>query len=350
MEIQENTRAVYYIRFFIQMKKHLLLPIGIPLSLLLTCAVTNKESTLVKLEKTIELPHVQGRIDHLAINLKQQIMYIAAFGNNSVEVLDLKQGKVIHSIKNLAEPQGIIYIPESNSVFVANGGNGECSIFNADSFAKTDSLKLSGDADNVRYDAVTKKIYVGYGDGGIAIVDANTFKLISEIKFSGHPESFQLDNVGKNIYVNVPDKNEIKVISLDKNSVASNWNLSGARSNFPMALDEANHRLFIGCRHPSKMLVLDTQTGKTIFSVDIESDVDDVFYDSNSKQVYLSCGSGYIDVFKQIDINNYSEDGKIATHNGARTSLFIPETNQLVVASPSGLSVKAQLLIYQIKK
>ena len=208
---------------------------------------------------------------------------------------------------------------------------------------------MSGDADNVRYDSTDKKIYVGYGDGGIAIIDATNFKLTTQIKLSAHPESFQLDKPAKKIYVNVPDKKEIAIIDLEKNIVIDTWKLTTATSNFPMGLDPINHRVFIGCRHSPKLVVIDTQNGKTIASFDIDNDVDDVFYDNALRQIYLSSGGGYIDVFKQIDANTYLANGKIRTHSGARTSLFVSPLSQLIVASPSGFNSDALLLIYSIK-
>ncbi|MDO9186233.1 MAG: YncE family protein [Bacteroidia bacterium] len=307
----------------------------------------NEQEYLI-LEKVIPLPNVSGRIDHIAINIKKHIAYIAALGNNSVEIVDLKKGEVIRSIKNLAEPQGIIYIEESNSFFVANGGSGECDVFNATSFEKSTSLKLAGDADNVSYDTADKKIYVGYGSGGIAIIDATTFKLITEIKLSGHPESFQIDKTAKKIFVNVPDEQQIEVIDLEIKLVTDKWQLTEAKANFPMALDETNHRLFVGCRHSPKLLIIDTQTGKTISSLDIDSDVDDIFYDKNSKQIYLSCGGGYIDILKQKDANNYELVSKISTRSGARTCLLVPELKQLLLSVPSSMKKNAELHVYNI--
>ena len=307
------------------------------------------QNNSLKLIVSISLPDVSGRIDHLSFDAKHQIIFVAALGNNSVEVIDLKNKKVIHTIKNLHEPQGVFFIPESNSIFVANGNNGECDVFNAETFQKITAVKLPGDADNVRYNAAEKKIYVGYGSGGIAIIDATTFKLVTQIKLSAHPESFQIDKAAKKIYVNVPDEKQIEIIDLEKNIVAVKWKMNDATSNFPMALDETNHRLFIGCRHPAKLLIIDTQTGKAIASFSIDSDTDDIFYNPQTKEIYLSCGGGYIDVFKQADAHTYKKKKKIATHSGARTSLFIPELNQLIVASPSGFNNNASLLIYDIK-
>jgi len=194
-----------------------------------------------------------------------------------------------------------------------------------------------------------EKIYVGYGNGGIAIIDANNFKIIADIKLSGHPESFQIDKTAKKIFVNVPDEKQIEIVDVEKNLVTDKWKMTEATSNYPMCLDEANQRLFVGCRNPAKLLIIDTQTGKKISSFVIDNDVDDIFYDNTTREIYLSCGGGYIDVFKQTDVNSYISKGKTSTRSGARTSLFVPELNQLIVASPSGINCDAELLIYQIK-
>ena len=324
----------------------IILPAAILFCFISGCKAQSQTNSLQLIE-TIPLQNVSGRIDHLRFDNKNNFVFVAALGNNTVEVVDLKNKKVIHSIKNLHEPQGVAFITENNSLVVANGDNGECDIFNATDFQKTNSIQLGDDADNVRYDATDKKIYVGYGNGSIAIIDATTFKLINEIKFSGHPESFQINKQEKKMYVNVPDEKQIDVIDLSQNKIIAQWKNTTANANFPMALDEANHRLFIGCRHPSKLKVLDTETGRTISTLDIDGDTDDVFYNASAKEIYVSCGSGYVDVFSQVDANHYASNGKMKTNSGARTSLFIPQLHQLIVAAPARMGSNAQLMIYK---
>jgi YVTN family beta-propeller protein len=305
----------------------------------------------LKLSATITLPGVAGRIDHLAFVPKNQTIFVAALGNNTVEVVDLKSNKVVHSIKGLHEPQGIKYIPESNTIFVANGEDGECDIYNADTYKLISSLKMpGGDADNVRYDVTAGKIFVGYGDGGIAVIDAKTFKLLADVKLPGHPESFQLSADSKKIYVNVPDAQMLATIDLEKYTITAKWKIEIAKANFPMALDEINNRLFIGCRNPAKLLVIDSESGNIITQIDIDSDTDDVFYDYPSKQIYISCGGGFVDVIKQIGPDNYEVTSRIESRSGARTSLFVPELSQLLVAAPDHSGSKAQLMIYETNK
>jgi YVTN family beta-propeller protein len=312
------------------------------------CQTTSRKA--LSLNGSIPLAGVSGRIDHMAFDNKRQFIYVAALGNNSVEVVDMKTIKVVHSIKGLGEPQGIRYIPESNAIFIANGNTGECDVFDADSYKKIASIKLEGDADNVRNDPGNSKVYVGYGEGGIAIIDAKTFKQLADIKLPGHPESFQLDTAVGKLFVNVPDSKILATIDLTKNTVTNKWKIEIAAANFPMALDSKNHRLFIGCRNPAKLLVLDSDTGRTIDVINIDADTDDIFYDSLSKQIFVSCGSGYIDVIKQIDPGKYSAISRIESLSGARTSLFVPELNQLLIASPARAGREAKLMIYEVKQ
>lgn len=306
------------------------------------------QSNSLKLIESITLPDVRGRIDHLAYDNARQIVYIAALGNNSVEAVDLKNKKIIHSIKNLHEPQGVVFIPESNSIFVANGDNGECDVFNASTFKKTFFIKLSGDADNVRYDPEKNLVYVGYGNGAIAIIDAKTMKEIASIKLDGHPESFQLSKKQNKIYVNVPDRDEIEVADLSTHSVIAKWENTKVSSNFPMALDDQHHRLFIGCRSPGTLRVINTETGKDISSMSCAGDADDVFYDLNNDLVFVSGGRGFIDVFEAGDTLKHIDH--IATNSGARTSLLLPSQKTFLLAVPSRSGNSAALWIYKINK
>jgi WD40 repeat protein len=157
---------------------------------LLNCSTTIHQSDELKLIKAISLPSVKGRIDHMDVNIKDRIVYVAALGNNSVEVVDIAKGIVMHSIKTVDEPQGIAYIPQQQEIFNACGGNGDCYFYNANSFEKTATIHLSSDADDVRYDSINEQIYVGYGEGGIAVIDAGSHNQTADIKLTGHPEGF----------------------------------------------------------------------------------------------------------------------------------------------------------------
>src|SRR5215212_298803 len=251
------------------------------------------------LEKTIALPGVNGRIDHLAIDEARKIVYIAALGNNTVEVVDLAGGKVVHTIKGFSEPQGIEYLSFSHSVFVANGGTGVCNFFDATTFRPVASLNFEDDADDVRYLSNHKTVYVGYGEGSIGVIDEGSQKEIGRISFTGHPEGFQVDPKTKKVWVNVPGMHRIEVLDANTFKVIDHWKMNDLSANFPMAYDSLHHRLFIGCRAPAVLVVFDSETGRQIASLPCAGDTDDLFYDAFTKRIIVSGGNGYIDIFKQ---------------------------------------------------
>jgi len=224
----------------------------------LTANARAGEPTLLRLLQTIALPGVEGRIDHMAVDLDAQRLFIAALGNNTVEVLDLRAGNRIHRITGLHEPQGVSFIPEFNRLFVANGKSGVCDIFDGSSLTSVKSIKLSDDADNIRYDAAKRQVFVGYGSGALAIIGATSTDLIGEIKLKGHPESFQLEKSGPRVFVNVPTAQQIVIVDREKRTVIAAWPTGGASANYPMALDEEHHRLFVGFRKPARVAVFDT--------------------------------------------------------------------------------------------
>lgn len=313
----------------------------------LTSKPQAQDATLLRLAQTILLPNVEGRIDHLTIDLKRQRLFVAALGNNTVEVLDLRAGKQIHRIGGLQEPQGIIYIPELGKIFVGCGGDGTCQVFDDSTFQLIASVKLGDDADNVRYDAGTKSIFVGYGNGALGSIDTKNHHHLGDVKLAGHPESFQLEKSGRNLYVNVPDAEQIVVIDRNKQAVIATWSLADLRSNFPMALDEAHQRLLIGTRRPARIAVLDTKSGRTVAVLKCGEDTDDVFYDAAHRRVYVSCGEGVINVFEQHDADHYRELGTIHTAPGARTSLWVAELNRLFVAIPHRDNQAAAIRVYE---
>ena len=304
-------------------------------------------TNLLKPEKEIVLPAVKGRIDHMDINLKARIVYVAALGNNSLEAVSLTDGKIIHSIHGLDEPQGVGYIPQRQEIIVANGGSGDCYFYNANSFEKVGTLHLSSDADDIRYDSIDKKIYIGYGSGGIAEIDPIRRQKTTDVKLPEHPEGFQLDKSLKKIFVNVPDANQIDVIDLKSREVVAKWK-TDYNANFPMAIDESRHIIFIGYRHPAKLVALDENNGRTIAATDLIGDADDLYFDGRSKKIYASGGGGAINVYL-FENSAFRQITAVATHSGARTSLLIPALNTFILAERATGNDAAQLNFYKTK-
>jgi len=328
--------------------KHLALAIVIALAGNCLAAAESNGAEL-QLKQTIPLPGVEGRIDHLDFDAANERLFVCALGNNTAEVLDLRKSERVHTITGLGSPQGLVYIPELNRLFIANDKGGILKIYDAKSFQSVGELNFKDDADNVRYDDASKRIYIGFGSGGIAKVNAPEGKQIGSIELSAHPEAFELEKNGKRIFVNVPNSRQVAVIDRDEGKVVATWKTDLAFGNFPMAFDEANHRLFIGCRMPSKLVVLDADSGDIVAKIDISGDPDDVFYDSKRHRIYAICGAGKIDIIEQTDPSNYKAVTKIDTADGARTGLFVPERDTLFVAVPHRGSQHAEIRAYRVE-
>jgi DNA-binding beta-propeller fold protein YncE len=313
---------------------------------LVALVASAQDSALLQLKQTISLSGVEGRIDHLDFDGAGERLFVCALGHNTVEVIDLRQNIRVHTISGLGAPQGVAYV--SGRLFVANDRGGMCDIYDGKDFQLLGRVDLKDDADNVRYDSATKRVYVGFGSGGIAILNATDGKEIGSIKLAAHPEAFELEKQGHRIFVNVPRARHVAVVDREKGEVIATWAPSPF-GNFPMALDEGDHRLFVGYRVPPKLIILDTESGKAVASVGISGDPDDVFYDGKHHRIYAICGTGKVEIIEQSDANHYKTVGTIDTASGARTGLLVPERDTLFVAVPHHGSQAAEVRCYAIK-
>ena len=169
-------------------------------------------SPLLRLEAKIPLGDVRGRIDHMAIDLSRQRLFVAELGNDSVGIVDLKARKVIRTIDGMKEPQGVGYVPPIDALYVSNAGDGSVRAFRGADYAAAGQIDLGDDADNIRIDSAANQVFVGYGSGGLAVIDAKSFQKVADIPLRAHPESFQLDPDSNRIFVNLPDAHAIAVV------------------------------------------------------------------------------------------------------------------------------------------
>jgi DNA-binding beta-propeller fold protein YncE len=314
----------------------------------LIAATSVRAASALELEATIPLAGVKGRIDHLSVDVKGHRLFVAALGNDTVEVLDTQRNQR-GSIPGLGEPQGVLYLAGSNRLFIANGQADRVDVVDAGTLSVLKHVEDMPDADNVRYDAIARTVVVGYGRGALRFIDPATSESAGEVRLPGHPESFQLEQNGARAFVNVPSAHAVVVVDRWKRSVIAQWPTSRAFANFPMALDEAGHRLFVGARVPAVLLVYDTESGKVTTRVDIGGDTDDLFYDAGRKRIYVVCGEGRVDVLRQESPDQYVIESSTQTAPRARTGLFVPEESRLYVAAPATGSSSARVLVYRVR-
>jgi DNA-binding beta-propeller fold protein YncE len=298
------------------------------------------------LEAKIALGNVAGRIDHLAIDMPRQRLFVAELGNNSVGIVDLKERKLIRTLPGLKQPQGVGYHQPTDTLYVASAGDGSVRMFSGPDYSAAGQIDLGDDADNVRIDGTANRIIVGYGNSALAMINPKTRKKIADITLKAHPEGFQLDAKSHQIFVNVPDARAISVIDILKGQQIESWPTTDARGNFPMAIDETASQVVAVFRSPAKLRAYSMQTGKVVNELDICGDSDDVFVDAKRKQLYISCGAGFIDV---IDASNaYKRIARIPTVPGARTSLFVPELDRLFLAVRTSGGEAAAVWVYRL--
>lgn len=302
----------------------------------------------------IPLPNVKGRIDHFGLDPTHNRLFVSALGNNTEEIIAIGAQTVIHTISGVRSPQGVVYSPETNKLFVGSD-EGKLYVYDGTTFELATSIDFGDDVDNLRYDAAEKRVYVGYGDektGAIGMVDAATNKrLEEEFKLGAHPESFQLAGSSPNIYVNLPDLKQIAVVNRTTHSIIR-WPVT-FESNFPMALDEPNHRLFVATRTPPRLAVFDTNSGRLIAALPTVQDADDLYYDSARKRLYIPGGEGYISVFRQDDADHYQPLAKVHSAVGARTAGYFGKGrkgfDRFYLAVPARADHGAEVWIYTVQ-
>jgi DNA-binding beta-propeller fold protein YncE len=309
-------------------------------------AAARDTARMLRLERRISLPSVAGRIDHLAHDPAGHRLFIAALGNNTVEVVDLQTSARVGQIPGFHEPQGLGWNPSRNELVVANGETGELDLVDGTTFAVVKRVAFGGDADNVRLDRDAARVFVGYGDGAIAALDAHTGARVGDVALGGHPESFQLSGADR-LYANVPDRGLVAVVDRVRLTVVGTLSTGTARANYPMAIDQTGRRLFIGCRKPAVVLVFDLDTRKQVASVPIDDDTDDMFYDPDAKRLYVICGAGFVDVVAQETPDRYRTLARVPTAAGARTGLFVPALHRLFVAAPRREGRTAAILAFE---
>lgn len=308
-------------------------PVALALPILITLIGSpgwSAEQTPLLLESRIPLGEVRGRIDHLAVDTRRNRLFVAELENDSLEVVDLNANKVIHAITGLKGPQGVGYVPSTDTLY-ANGGDGSVRLFSGDDFSEVDRINLGEDADNVRVDVPANRVIVGYGHGALAMIAPGVRKKIGDIALKAHPESFQLDRDANRAFVNDPTNRAIAVIDLAMGKQTGSWPV-GYDSNFAMALDGDAKHVVIAFRNPAKLGVFSMQDGALVVSADLCGDADDMFVDAKRHRVYVSCGDGFLDVFDTRE-GVYRRIAHMATAPGARTSLFVPEMDRLFLAA-----------------
>jgi hypothetical protein len=320
-------------------------------------ASTWAQGKTLQLSQTIPLPELHdGDFDHFAVDLQGNRLFVAAEENSKVLVFDLRTNKLLHTITDLKTPHAMLFREDLKKLFVVDGDLPACKIYNSETYQPITTIKLLNDADSMNYDPVTKYLYVVNGGREahvpyefISVIDTTNDKLLTQMKIdSDHLEGLAIENSGPRMYVSIAGHDAIGVIDRKKLTLKDTWSIADQGSqNTPVSLDEPDHRLFTVTRKPGKFLVLDTDTGKVVFSAQTVSHADDLTFDERMKRIYIA-GDGYLDVFKQGDPDHYELMERIPTSFRAQTGFLVRELNTYFIAVPHHEQQSAEIRAYKV--
>jgi DNA-binding beta-propeller fold protein YncE len=305
-----------------------------PLAALLAGGFARAADPSLELVQTIVLQGKAGKLDHLTIDAKRERLFLANKSNNTVDIVDLKEGKLLRQIKGQNGVQGLAYAADLDRLFVALGTGGLLNIFDGENYKPLKTIKFTDDADNARYNPATGLVYVAHAEKALAVVDAKTFAVKATVQLPGGGESFSLESARPRLYIACPDAGEVTVVDTEKNEAVAHYPIKTAGNFHAVTLDETAHRLYIACRKEPTLVVMDTETGKEIDHAAIPGGADDLHFDAKRKQLFVSCGDSFLAVLKVNDADHIEVVDKIPTAEGAKTCLYVPETGRLYLAVP----------------
>jgi DNA-binding beta-propeller fold protein YncE len=281
---------------------------------------TDKTFAPLTLRSRIVLPGVFGRIDHFGYDRTRGNLFVAALGNNTVEVINSLRR--IHTIGGLEHPQAALYVQEFDRLIVSDQ-RGKLRFYDGKSYTLLRTLDLGTNTDNLRYEPEEKRVYVGYGSGALAVVDPLSMqRLPREFKLGSHPESFQFERKGSRIFINLPDQESVGVVDR-KTGAVMRWEIKGVTTNHALAFDETGRRLFSAALQPGKLWVIDSDSGRVVTTLRIVLGVDDIWFDADRKRILATGHAGQVSIVQQIDPDRYELIANVPTAVGGGTSLYL---------------------------
>lgn len=300
---------------------------------------------------------VTGRFDHLTADVAGNRLFLAAESAHQVLIFNLRSGQYERAIDGIQIPHAIFVRPDLNRIYVTDGGAG-LKIYDGASYALLKSVPLKVDADSIGYDAAGHTLYIdnGGGDAGetfsmFTAVNTDSGEKTAEMKIDGDTlEAMALARTSPLIYINNRAKNQIAVVNRETHDIVASWPVTLAKGNVALALDEAGHRLFAGCRSGA-IVVFDTRTGKELQALPIPPGVDDLIYDASGHRLYAAtgAGTGAIAVYRQRTPDRYQRLGDVPSAPGGKNEVLAAQLRRLYVTIPPHQGQAGAVYVYQVE-
>ena len=323
-----------------------------------TIGTAHAKEAPVTLEQTFKLPaDIKGRFDHFGIDLKNHRLFATPEDYHALLVIDYRSGKILQTVRGIEKPHAVAYREDSDRIYVTDGEAGVVRVIDGKSYKIIKSVPVQLDADAMSIDPSTKLLYVVSGGKDVkmtystlSVLDSTAGEKLTDIKVDGDTlEVMSIEGASSRLYLNNRAKNQIEVIDRDKRAIVETWPVTMGKKNVSMAYDEANHRLFVGCRS-GHIVVFDTQTGKELQALKIAEDIDDLHFDPHSKLLFAACGagSGSVDLYRQVDPDHYESAGQLLSGPGTRNGRFVPELSRYFLAVPQHDNANAEIRVYKV--
>ncbi len=297
---------------------------------LVVVAAGRSAAAPLALVQTIPLKGVAGKLDHLAVDARGQRLFVANKPNNTLDVVDLKDGKLIKQIADQGKVSGVAYAADLDRIFVGNGA-GTCNAFDGKDYRQVFSTKLP-QADNVHYEPGSQRVYVAHGST-LSILDAKSGDVKGKVELPGSCHGFQIDAREGKVFVNLTKPNQVAVVDVAKQEVIQKFPLTLAEGNSPLAHDARNGLVFVGCRKKPMVVIMDAKSGKELSSVAIPGDIDDLIFDARSGRMFASCGEGALAVIQKKG-DKYEVVEQAETPKSARTCTYSAALGRLYLGVP----------------
>lgn len=323
----------------------------------LAVAVRCRAASPLELVQTIPLPGITGRFDGFGVDVKGSRLFVTPLDHKSVEVVDLKTSKVIHSITGIEKAHAVLYRDDLDEIFVTDGPADSLKVFNGNSYELVKEVKPLSAPDGILYDPATHYLYIVTGGDNakldyslIAVIDTDKGEHLGDIRIDGDTvEEMRIEKSGARLFAVNRPKNRIEVVDPARRAVLMSWPLTMGSTPVGLAYDETHHRLFVGCRS-AVMVVLDSASGKEITSLPIAKGIDDLIFDPATKRIYAEANTGAVDVFEETDADHYQSLGTTAIGAPAKPGLLVPELERYFVAvPPHGDKTDAEILVYKVE-
>lgn len=323
-----------------------------------TSPLSAQETAPLKLMHSVELPGYKGDFDHFAVDPARGRLLLAAEDHGTLEVFELKTGKHLRTVKGIETPHSILVRPGSPTILVTDSGKSMSKLLDADSYEQKGTVTLVPGADSIGYDAAANTLYVVTGGKDVemataelAAINPDSGEKLGAIKFDdNHVEAMALEKNGNRLFINLAQTNKIAVVDRKTMRELAQWPVPPAKGNAMVAIDEARHRLFVVCRTPGTLVVMNSDTGAVTNSLPAPQRADDVLFDAAANRLYVPGGEGNIEVYDTTDADHVKSIAKVKTAPGAKTGILLPQRKQLILAaSPGDSKLIAKVLTYSLE-